>query len=531
MTSTIYLNEKTATDSHPADEHNEVLYLKRLLVTIKQKYEKSVHELQLQLEAEVAKNNATQKELEKTKEELHFYEDEQVSLKQQQLTLKELLKKQQEELKQLKVTYCESDERLEDNFHDLKSQLECAHLQIETLQQELTERRQDYEKRMAELQNAVSVYEEEKTHLDHMPRLSEQMRYELDIIKKTLIQGVQESKSLESRYVDVLNEKLLFEQKVKELQETVASQSDQLSAMTEKSKEFEQQKLLTENQLNEKGRLLQESHSHIRELEYRIRGWDEFVQQRNHLQDKYDQLREEWEQVTKKLEEVLESQNLTQVELQQHRDLVNEQRLSLEEKDHRLFNLNEEREVLLGHVEQLRKLLDDSESRLKVAQQHLAKKVKESSIMTEKMNDQQMQLAEQQQHFETSKGQVHHLQASLELYQRQELKLQEQLHDALKSAESQVSKWEEKYFKMHDRWQEAEKRVRDLLKFEEKYQQMQSLLSNLGVFMGTPMINSLTLTHDAVLTAPQAPEVPSTEKFNMFGMKIVQDGVQPPLSS
>ena len=56
--------------------------------------------------------------------------------------------------------------------------------------------------------------------------------------------------------------------------------------------------------------------------------------------------------------------------------------------------------------------------------------------------------------------------------------MQDQLHESLKGNESQIIKWEEKYFQMYDKWQESENRIRELNKFEEKHLQMQNLFAN-----------------------------------------------------
>ncbi len=118
--------------------------------------------------------------------------------------------------------------------------------------------------------------------------------------------------------------------------------------------------------------------------------------------------------------------------------------------------------------------------------------------------------------------------------------MQEQLHDALKATESQVAKWEEKYFHMYDNWQESEARIRELKKFEEKHHQMQNLLSNLGNFMGSslnsggifPSIQESAdpLNSSEVLEESQTEESSSTEtlaaaeeKYDLFGMRQSSD--------
>jgi hypothetical protein len=58
----------------------------------------------------------------------------------------------------------------------------------------------------------------------------------------------------------------------------------------------------------------------------------------------------------------------------------------------------------------------------------------------------------------------------------------------LKISEAQVAKWENKYFQMYDRWQEAESHNKSLQALEEKHKQMLVLLTNLGALLGTPTL-------------------------------------------
>jgi len=165
------------------------------------------------------------------------------------------------------------------------------------------------------------------------------------------------------------------------------------------------------------------------------------------------------------------------------------------------------------------------------------------------MEEQQANLADLAQNVEIQKTQLAQLQASVDLYQRQEKRLQDQLHDALKGTESQVTKWEEKYFRMYDKWQESENKIRELKKFEEKHLQMQSLLANLGNFMGGSFNNHNALFH-AGQEAPERPArplsldtpltegpaslhktEPQEEKYDLFGMRQPQDNFKPNLFS
>ena len=107
-----------------------------------------------------------------------------------------------------------------------------------------------------------------------------------------------------------------------------------------------------------------------------------------------------------------------------------------------------------------------------------------------------------------------------------------------KGNESQITKWEEKYFRMCEKWQESENRVRELRKFEEKHLQMQSLIANLGNFMGggfNPTAPTFHSGQEIEETSPhpfsfdhgmhvnplneKLPIDLQEEKYNLFGMR------------
>jgi hypothetical protein len=69
--------------------------------------------------------------------------------------------------------------------------------------------------------------------------------------------------------------------------------------------------------------------------------------------------------------------------------------------------------------------------------------------------------------------------------------LQEQLNEVLRSFDSQIHKWEEKYFHIYEKWQESEMRNHSLKKLEEKHAQMQSMLASLGTFIAPPPLPSI----------------------------------------
>lgn len=499
MTRLIYSKEASRPANLPTEdahssEADQILHLKRLLVTLKQHYEKSLHALQIQLQLEQNQRVTLQKDLGIVQAQLcdsqKQHEEELQALRNQQTALKDLLKKTQDELKQA-------------------------------------------QKEDVSLETVVSTTS------------SHHLRQELEAIKRTL---AQETKALENRYVEILNEKIGLDHQCKQLHLQLEHQSSNLTSFQEQLHLMEDHKIKLEEALRSKETELAEHQQCIQKMQARIEELDVRAKEKDFVQDKYEQLKDEWNQLGESLEEAAE----IRAQAEQHLALLKEtsvkQEGQLAELSQQLQTLQEESKIMEADRDQLKILLDESETRLKVAQQHLAKKVKESALLTERVEEQQNSLAEMAQTLDQQKTQIVQLQASVDLYQRQEKRLQEQLHDALKGTESQVAKWEEKYFRMYDKWQESENKIRELKKFEEKHLQMQHLFANLGNFMGNSFSPPVSGPYQAGaesadknvrpllhVEAPEAEEAatphpnldPDDERYDLFGMRQTPDKYKP----
>lgn len=499
--------------SHEAagNEDGQVLHLKRLLVTVKQHYEKSLQELQIQFQAEQDQHLAVKKKIEEVEAKLaesdQQHEEELQALRNQQGVLKEMLKKSQEELAQLRKNlpisdHSASDEQTEEASSSLYEEIARLKKINQELHEKLSLGEQESQREIELLRQLLEDRELKDVELDTVVSTtsSHPLRQELEMIKSMLIEGVKESKALEARFVELLNEKIEIGQQCNKLQGQLESQSTKLTALHEKISSLEEQKKSLEHSLQSKD--------------------------------------SEWMQVNAQLDEANEARQLLDTYLSDLAATSSQQETRLEQFAEEMQTLHEEKSELEGECEHLRTLLDESEDRLKVAQQHLAKKVKEAAILSEKLDERAAELGSFNQAMEEQKGQVAELQASVELYQREEAKLQDQLHEALKGNESQIIKWEEKYFRMYDKWQESENRVRDLRKIEEKHLQMQRLLANLGNFMGgeenIPLASLLpeegvkgreprpfTFQQDVAdeVFSEEGERENSNETYNLFGMR------------
>lgn len=574
MTRLIYSKKEDNRQAHfqpqdvPAQDAAQILQLKRLLVTVKQHYEKSLQQLQIELQAEQNQRLAAQKESERAQlqftESQQLHEEELHALRQQQTTLKEMLKKNQEELALLRsqAQLIDSDQgdeseqavQLKKETSVLREQLDGMHREKELLREELNEAQkkskglqeellvtqQHSQKEIEQLQHLL---EDQKLHGDDLETVvsttsSHYLRRELEMIKRTLLDGAKETKSLESRYIEVLNEKVELEHQCKQLQQQIENQSSNLTAFQERLHEAEERKKNVEFSLQAKESEWIESCQERQDLHIRIEHLNEAMKEKESIQDKYEQLKEEWKHVQESLEEAIEARIQMDAHLNQLEAIAANQETQLQEFVEQLQVLHQEKGSVESERDQFKILLEESETRLKMAQQHLAKKVKESAQLSEKLEEQQSDLTDFAYKIEDQKTQIAQLQASIDLYQKQENRLQEQLHEALKGTESQIVKWEEKYFRMYDKWQESENRAQELKKIEEKHIQMQSMLANFGKFMGGPISSSPTLFHtgqeieegssrpfsfDHSLMEEPLSEKKSIdsqeEKYNLFGMR------------
>lgn len=494
-------------------EEGQILHLKRVLVTVKQHYEKSLHQQQIQLQDEQNQHLALKKEVESLQAQLkdtqQLHDEELNALRQQQITLKEFLKKANDELICIRNQFQNEDNQqyqseqvtqTKKEIFSLREQIDKANIETEQLhkelheaqkrvkelEQELLENQQNAQK---EIEQLWQLLEDQKLQGDELETVvsttsSHYLRRELEMIKQTLIEGAKETKALETRYIETLNEKIELDHRCKQLQHQIENQTFHLTSFQEQLNELEENKKNIEISFQAKEAEWIESCQQRQELQMQIENLNIAAKQKELIQDQYEQLKDEWKQINERLEEAVETRQQMDEHLNQLEMIAVNQETQLQAFAEQIELLNQEKETLESEREQIKILLEESEARLKIAQQHLAKKVKEVALLSENLEEQQANLVHFSQTIEEQKTQIIQQQVSVELYQRQEKRMQEQLHEALKGTESQIAKWEEKYFRMYDKWQESEKRVQELKQFEEKHLQMQSLFANLGNFMG-----------------------------------------------
>lgn len=142
-------------------------------------------------------------------------------------------------------------------------------------------------------------------------------------------------------------------------------------------------------------------------------------------------------------------------------------------------------------LRQEKQLLADKEANLKIAQQHLAKKMRENACLFEKNEEQKFQIQELQRSLIESQNKFSALQHSLDAQLHNEKRLQEQFKEIIKNSDAQIKRWEEKYFHMQEKWQESEEKNKFLKTIEDKHRQLQLILANVESLLNVPYPNAI----------------------------------------
>lgn len=351
---------------------------------------------------------------------------------------------------------------------ELIAELKILQGQFEILKKKVIQSEELVRKRDDALENGKKIIfqlQQEKLLHEHQNKenkaVYQSILEEIALIKQALVRSLREAKELETHYFQAINEKASLVQKAKQMQKRTEGQSQQITEL--------------QNQLQDLSIEEKAAQAKIDELQNSFKtSLQNTVQE---LQNEISALRQELDSSVKK---ILSQEERLQKNEEQKQTECNELTLQLKK-------LTEEKQALETEITHIRAAQEERETRIKIAHQHLAKKVKEVSLLTEQIDGQKNQLDELQSNLNAAQTKIQEIQTTMDVKNSQERRLQEQLQETIKYAESQVSKWEEKYLRIYEKLQETENRNRELKLIEEKHSQMQALLSNLGNVIGAPI--------------------------------------------
>lgn len=245
---------KLHSESHSpsSQDDEEILHLKRLLVTMKQHYEKMLNASQAQLGVEQEQKLALEKEIGMLKEGHHvasrIQQEEIEALSTQLSSVKELLKQAREELKGFKDSgeespyVRESSDEAQQEIEMLREEADRSLKKVQELELELASTRTKAEEKVALLQGIVDRQNLEGGESDDSSKILSHLKREVELVSHILVQGAQDSKTLEKKYVEVLNEKTELNHHCKQLQHQIDHQSANLSSFQMQLHKYEAEK-------------------------------------------------------------------------------------------------------------------------------------------------------------------------------------------------------------------------------------------------------------------------------------------------
>lgn len=157
-----------------------------------------------------------------------------------------------------------------------------------------------------------------------------------------------------------------------------------------------------------------------------------------------------------------------------------------EEVEVRLQELLDENQSISKNFEEVLKVKEDLEERLQTAHHHLAKKVRETTELSDRIESQGNRISELHDDVEYSRNVINNLKELLSKQTEQEKEQQLRFKESIQGAETLAISWEEKYYRLYEKLQEHESRIKELNQIEEKYRQMQVLWTSFSGILDLP---------------------------------------------
>ncbi|MEZ5315351.1 MAG: hypothetical protein R3E91_03975 [Chlamydiales bacterium] len=404
-------------------------------------------------------------------------------------------------------------------FSNLQKEKEMAEIALDEAKSILVEKERELERAWVSEQKDTTRFETERSRL--VERLAEglsQIKDQTEIIKDLR----DENANLQSRYQDRVEKLKYCEEQIIQLkekekslieiskengelkgdlskleeeferkQQEFSSQVSDWSAREKQIEEMEKELIKTRIQLEESDlnvvREEYEAKLVISQKEYE-KTLDDLKAKYEETKDKVTTLNEELHHTLEDKEKLLEKSYVKMRELSaRHADMIEEigtVSKRLEEKKHDLTCLEKEYDLTKSALHKAKLDCENYNAEIHKAQQHLGKKVKESTILQDLSERQKHQIAELQKVLNKQENELGRLQNSLDLQQMHEQKLQSMANERTQAAESLAKDWQEKYLVLQQELQEKINRLSELQKMQENYDQMVETVSSLKQILG-----------------------------------------------
>lgn len=356
-------------------------------------------------------------------------EEENTALLNQQLALKSILEKNNQDAQQLELVlqqvdlYQESVALLEEENQKLRQQINKAGKEYSEHQQRISES----EKNSEQLHKIIQTLKER--------------------LEETNLKAKEDFQNAKEALHDAAQELSQSKDQVLKLQNQLSIEQEQKSEALEEAESLQEQ---------------------FAKLKNRIHDLEANSQNEKKLETSFQELSKEKDLLMAQYAHLEEDSLALQTQLKQTAELHHNTQIQLEEKE----KIIEEMQITLNTLSQERERAEELDANLKTAHLHLAKKVKEIALYQEK--------------YEEQKHQLHEMEKTQIRYETKFTDLQHKLDSHFeieKQLEEKMKKWETQCNEIYEKWQKSEARAEELKGMEAKYTQMQAFLKNMGSLM------------------------------------------------
>jgi chromosome segregation ATPase len=419
---------------------------------------------------------------------------------------------------------------------DLIEEVKMLTDQHQILLKELSHHEEESKKALEELQ-AVKLKE---TQLERVIQFLRKRSEEAHLEMSSLGQEITQTQELNQNLTVEIK---LCQETIKSLREELEVNKKSVQDLCQNAETDKQNSILLKEDFEALTIAFEEQKNSKEEISEKLKLTEEeyFTLKKEHQFLKQAMLRE--------VEEIKSNQNLKKIEIEasleqaklEYLTQIQELQQQLKEKDESLEKYEvkeievqaafETRALVLAEQEKIRSELDalkmqkdeleadkrELEQKLKTAQQHLAKKVRETTLMNEKGEFEKEKMSQLNLELSQAQIKIAELKNSLGMELEHHKKLLEKETELRKNAEAQATRLEERYFQVHEKWREAESEIRDYKKMEEKFNEFKNFFSSFNSAPPAPPVKPIeTSPPPSFDDIPELKSKPDSEPVDLF---------------
>jgi chromosome segregation ATPase len=364
-----------------------------------------------------------------------------------------------------------------DELRSVEEQFQGLHHHMRILQQKHESQSLELEALKRALQDSHEAKEQLQQQFDDKNLVLRSLESDITSVKQSLVRGLREAKELESRYLESVKEKVDAISKNGQMQSVIDKQRQEIERLKTQCRRLgdseKENKQLFDRELLEKKTAFEQ-------LVVRLENSDaERLKYENQLTAKQEEL----SKILTERDDHRLNREKTENEHQKCEKQTIEKDNRIKELIERLTRVDDERTHYKDELKAYQNALDERSAQFAEAQQHLAKKVREGALFESKIDELKEQLNISGSCIEAAEKRNNDLQDQLKEY----LEEKELLKKEIKTLEEKSQDQEKRSTRFISESHVAQQKIKELEVIQERYQQLQAMLSNFGSVLGVSM--------------------------------------------